>query len=353
MAAKLHGIATSDWHLDALKSHFPHDHVDRQISVLEKIFKYAIENGIGHVFVNGDVFDSSSSPMKTCVKLLRLLCKYNEHVDIHILAGNHDWSDIHTIAIDFLAELIQLRMLKRVFIYKDSVETVINGINVNFIPYGSEYIDRDKPSLNFTHGDIKGVVGDNGRPIKKVSSKRPPKGDFTIAGHNHLFQFLEKERFLCNGSPYQKTFGETPTKGFVEFTASYKSKSKLKVDYRFIRIRPLFEFKTIFIEKQKDFDKLSNSYSIRLRLIIKGDVIIPPDLNKNYPNIAQILDAKGKKVSETCSSVEIASESLILPEINPTLGLSTHLKAQGFGKSQRKLAKLIVGDALAVSKIKY
>lgn len=351
----LHGIVTGDWHLDALKSHFPSDHIDKQLAECEKIYIHAVKHGIPHVFIAGDLFDSSASPLSTCIKLLKLLCKYSKHTDTHILAGNHDWSDVNRTALDFLEELINMEMLKNVYVYKDLQKVNIDGINVNFIPHGSEPNPKSKePSINFVHRVVQGLVGDNGKLLKKYDDYVCSKHDFTFGGHVHKYQYLEDKDYVNVGSPYQKTFGEGFPKGFVEFTAktSKKNKKLLKVKHRHVAIKPEFRLETKIIKTQEDLGKLSNSYNVRLRLIVDGDVDIPSDLTRVYPNIAHILDSKGKKVSETDSSVKISKESFDLPEINPTLGLSKHLKLLGFSKKQRNQAKSIVSEALAVSKSK-
>lgn len=346
----LHGISTGDWHLDALKSHFPNDHVDKQLVEIEKIYKYAIEKGISHVFVNGDVFDASKSPIETCIKLLKLLNKYDKHVTTHILAGNHDWADIHKTSLDFLIEFVNMKMFKNLYVYKDLSTKTIEGINVNFIPHGTKEAPKSKvASLNFIHQSVKGAVGDNGRTIKVKDEDdfSCKERDFTFAGHVHQYQIVENKRLVYSGSPYQKTFGERLPKGYVEFTAEMKGK-KLVVKQKFVQIKPNFELRTVLIKKQKDFGKLSNSYNVRLRVFIVGeDVVVPTDLTRSFPNVAAVLDSKGKKVSENESSVKLSKDRVAaMPKINPTRGLKGALKRLGHSKGEVALAKSIVNDAL-------
>lgn len=348
----LHGISTGDWHLDALKSHFPADHIDRQLVMVEKIYKHALEKGIEHVFVNGDIFDTSSSPISTCIALLRLFSKYRKHVTTHVLAGNHDWADVRKTALDFLSDLVNMKMLKNVYVYKEFENKTIEGININFIPFGTEnFSPSNKASLNFLHTTIKGAIGDNGRKLK-VGEKgfKFDKKDFCMLGHVHMYQVVGSEgRRVYSGAPYQKTFGESVQKGFVEFKAQMDGK-KLKVIHKFIPLKQEFELRTVLIENQKDFQKLSNSYNVRLRLVIVGEnVVVPSDLTSTHSNIATVINAKGEKVTETDSSVKLNRDrTASIPKINPTKGLSKLLKAHGHSKQEIKLAKKIVEESLNI-----
>lgn len=347
----LHGIATSDWHLDALKSHFPADHVERQMVMIEKIYKYAIENDIQHVFVNGDIFDSSTSPISTCIALLRLFSKYKKYVTTHILAGNHDWADVRKTALDFMHDIISLKLLKNVYVYKQFENKTISDININFIPFGTEkYSPSNEASLNFLHQTVKGAVGDNGRKLKVGENAfKSRKKDFCFLGHVHSYQVLAKSRMVYSGAPYQKTFGEDVQKGFVEFKATMKG-DELHVIQRYVPLKQEFELRTVLIEKQKDFQKLSNSYNVRLRLVIVGeDVVVPSDLTTTHSNIATVINAKGERVTESDSSVKLNRDRVAsIPKINPTKGLATLLKAHGHSKKEIKLAKKIVEESLNI-----
>ncbi len=348
----LHGIATADWHLDAMKSHFPADHIDRQMVMLEKIYEHAIDKGIEHIFVNGDVFDSSVSPIATCISLLRLFSKYRKHVTTHVLAGNHDWADIRKTALDFLQDIIQMNLLKNVYVYKEFENKTIEGININFIPFGTEnYSPSKKASLNFLHQAVSGAIGDNGRKLKVGANDfKSRKKDFCFLGHVHKYQFLESRRMVYSGAPYQKTFGEDVHKGFVEFKAKMDG-NKLNVIHKFVTLKQEFELRTVLIKNQKDFQKLSNSYNVRLRLVIVGeDVVVPSDLTATHSNIATVINSKGVKVTETDSSVKLNRDRVTsIPKINPTKGLAKLLKAHGHSKADIKLAKKIVEDSLNIS----
>lgn len=348
----LHGISTGDWHLDALKSHFPADHIERQLVMIEKIYKYAIEKDIPHVFVNGDVFDTSTSPISTCIALLKLFTKYRKHVTTHVLGGNHDWADVRKTALDFLLDIVNMKLLKNVHVYKHYENKTIEGINVNFIPHGTDnFSPSKKASLNFLHQTVKGAVGDNGRKLKVGKEDfQSGKNDFCFLGHVHKFQFLETRRMVYSGAPYQKTFGEDVQKGFVEFKATMDGK-KLKVIHKYVPLKQEFELRTVLIKKQKDFQKLSNSYNVRLRLVIVGeDVVVPSDLTSTHSNIATVINAKGEKVTEHDSTVKLSRDRVSsIPKIDPTKGLAKLLTAHGHSKKEIKLAKKIVHESLNIS----
>jgi hypothetical protein len=127
--------------------------------------------------------------------------------------------------------------------------------------------------------------GDNGRPLRTSHEVEVDKRDFTIGGHIHLQQFLKSKRLLLNGSPYQKNFGESLPKGFVEFKARYH-KGKLEVIHEFKNQVQKFIFETKLISTQQEFSTLSKSRYTRYRLLVEEGVIIPADLRIRYPHRA-------------------------------------------------------------------
>ena len=57
MTKKLRALSTSDFHFEGLTKLFPHNHIQRQIQELTKIYDYALDNGIKHIFIPGDISD--------------------------------------------------------------------------------------------------------------------------------------------------------------------------------------------------------------------------------------------------------------------------------------------------------
>lgn len=348
MASKLHAISTSDWHLEGLTKLFPNDHLQRQFHELTKIYEYALDNGINHVFIPGDISDTYSMKDETYIELVMFFKKYDGIINSYYSIGNHDHKEGSKTSIDLLHLLCVQGFFKTLKIYKNPEQLVIDGVVVNFIPFGSkESIPNKKPCLNFVHESYDGAVGDNGRTMKVKNEFQSSEKDFAVSGHIHQYQHLKRKRVVLNGNPYQKNFGESLPKGFIEFTAYYKNK-KLIFKHEFINNRPDFTLESVLIRKQKDFAKLSSEDNIRYRLYVDPSVVIPIDLRMKYANVAQILDSGGKKKIKELDSVEsFQQHSISIPKIDPLANLQESMEIDGWEQKDYDLAENFIKDAIS------
>lgn len=344
----LEGIATSDWHLEGLKKHFPDDHVDRQLAEIDKIYQYAIENGIEHIFVPGDITNSYKMEDTTKTKLLQHLVKYEGEIDTWYTGGNHDWADETQTSMDLISNFCEWKFLKSFHVILKPTQIDIDGVTVNFLPHPARTAIKHKKGkgcLNFCHVEVAGAFGDNGRPLKTESKIKVGKKDFTISGHIHLHQYLKKIALLFCGSPYQKTFGESLPKGFVHFKAKYKKDGTLEVKFQFIDLKPDFRLETVLIEEQSQWSYLEANPSIRYRVYYTEDIIVPEDIRQRVPNISQLLStSKGVKASDL-DLVDIGQEDI--EAIDPQRGLDEYLKQAGLSKKHIRLARKEFESALS------
>lgn len=349
MAKKLRAISTSDWHLEGLAKLFPNDHIERQLNEINKIYEYALDNGIKHVFVPGDITDTYTMKAETFISLILFFKKYDGLINTYYICGNHDHKEGLKTSVDSLQVLCLQGFFKTFHVYKSPEQVTIDGIKVNFLPHLSEgTIKSKKPCLNFVHVSYDGAIGDNGRTIKVKKELVAPKGDFTISGHIHQWQYMKAKRVLFNGNPFQKNFGESLPKGFIDFTASYR-KGKLDVDFEFINNRPDFILQSEIIKKQKDFAKLSTEDNIRYRLYVDPKIVIPSDLMLKHPNVCQVLDSGGKKkLKELESAEEFKQHAIAIPKIDPLSSLKKDMEADGWSDIQYQLAENFVKDAISL-----
>ena len=343
----LHALSTSDWHLEGLDKHFGEEGVDLQLQEIERIYLYAIERGIQYIFVPGDLSDRNTMRDSTKRKLLELLMRYDGKITTIYLSGNHDRSDSLHTSLDLIAKMAnEWKFLKTFHVYFDATQFEVEGIVVNMIPHPSERsIPHKKPCLNFVHCDIVGANGDNGRPLRTSHEVEVDKRDFTIGGHIHLQQFLKSKRLLLNGSPYQKNFGESLPKGFVEFKARYQ-KGKLEVIHEFKNQVPIFIFETKLISTQQEFSTLSKSRYTRYRLLVEEGVIIPADLRIRYPNIAQIRMADSHALQSIVENGTLEVNTTSTAVVNPRKGLKARLKSFGADKRQVRRGMELLKTAL-------
>lgn len=333
----LHGIVTSDWHLEALENHFSNS-VDIQLADIDRILQYAVSNGIKYVFVPGDISDKAKMTDDTKRKLLQLLLRYEGVLDIYYIGGNHDWADHTSTSMDLIATLCEWDFLKSFHIYLKPEQIELEDIVINMLPYpATESIKSRRPCLNFCHTETVGAMGDNGRPLKTDHDLVVGENDVTISGHIHLWQFLKVKNFLYCGSPYQKNFGEGPDKGFIEFKIKEKGK-KLDFKFRFIPTKPSFILQTVLIKEQSDFSDLETNPNIRYRLYVAEGVVVPTDLRVRVPNIAQVLG--------TSKSQSLVLEEKHIATTDPREGLRPFLISEGATKVQLRKCKNFINSAL-------
>lgn len=329
-------LVTSDWHLEAMKKHFPEDHLERQFSSLDRIYQYALTKGITHIIIPGDISDRQKMDDETKARLLHFFMKYEGIIESHYIGGNHDWADATATSMDLINQFCDWKFLKSLHVYMKPKQVKIEGITVNMLPHPARAsIKSKKPALNFCHVEASGAKGDNGRLLKVKKDIAVHEDDFTISGHLHMYQYLKKKRFLFGGAPYQKTFGESRPKGFLECSAKYKN-GKLIVKHDFVTLKPNYQLDTVSISRQKDWSKLEVNPSIRYRVYVDDGVTVPADIRTRIPNIAQILGMGhgGKDLDVSRINVDHIGEF----EVEPLNGLKDWLKTSGLKIPLQKLA---------------
>lgn len=330
------GISTSDWHFEALANHFPQDHIQRQLETIDRIYNYAVEHGIKHVIIPGDITDKYTMADTTKELLLQHFRKYEGIIESWYCGGNHDWADNTQTSMDLIKRFCDWDFLKSLHIFLRPKQVEIDGVIVNFLPFPArKSIKHKKPCLNFCHTEAIGALGDNGRPLRTKKDLKVDERDFTISGHIHLYQYLEAKRFLYNGSPYQKTFGEGLPKGFIHFKAEYVKK-KLVVKHKFVDSKPGFRFETVMITDQKQWSQLEVNAAIRYRVYVKDSITIPGDIRTRVPNIAQLYATNKKIDINNVDTIDVSEQQV--SDIDPTDGLRSFLKESGIKKHMRDRA---------------
>jgi DNA repair exonuclease SbcCD nuclease subunit len=340
----LRGLSTSDWHLSGgLTRIFPLKALEKQIYEIEKVFRYAIENDIRHIFMPGDMSDKARLDEATFIALVTLLMKYDKYVSFYYLLGNHDVAHVGKTSMDVLKVFADSGVFKNVRLFSTPEVVEIDGVDVGFVPFPHLELPKTKrPALIFAHVEEVGAVGDYGTALKSatVKLKRRPE-DYTISGHLHTYQVLKKQRMLYNGALYQKTFGESPNKGFVDFQAKYKN-GDLLVRHEFVASKPEFRLDTLKIENSSDWDKLESGEHVFYRLYLGEGVVTPKSIVREFPNIIQIngTSYRGKAV------VEDRVDADSIPKITPLTGLIEFLQKYDLEKQEIKRAVRLVKEVI-------
>lgn len=341
----LEAISTSDFHLEGMNKHFK-DATRRQLREVDKVYQYAMNKGVKHVFIPGDISDTPKMSPSTYMQLLLFLKKYDGIINTYYIGGNHDRSDSENTSCDLLKLLCEHKFFKTFRIFLEPEQDRIEDVLVNFCAWPcNESLTETEGSVNFAHVATNGSIGDNGRKIKVAEDFSSHKNDYTVSGHIHQYQHIEKQRIVYNGNPYQKNFGEKIPKGFIHFRAN-TVKDKVKFTHRFVDNMPGFTLQTVTIETAADFKKLRSDDNVRYKLLVAPDILIPTDLRVMYPNITGgIFNAQTNKATESITDIVDMPETASI-KIQPTHGLKDYLKAQGFSKKDMVLAKGLVKEAM-------
>jgi DNA repair exonuclease SbcCD nuclease subunit len=323
----LNCIVTSDWHLDCFHYSKMFDFQDRddlkyQIYEIEKPFIYAIDNGIPDILILGDIGDRHLLTTDAQIELLRLFLKYDELLNIHIIIGNHDFSDLDSNSMNLFGELYQSNKFKTVKIYKDKTDVKIGGVNCRFLPFPLE--DISNRHLNFIHLNVKGAKLETG----KVLTRGLDEPDINcISGHVHGYQKLGKVTYC--GSLYQTDFGSKLPKGFIHLQAM----SHNKVRHRFINSSPAFELRNLVVNEEKDLLKISNNklHFYKLKFNIDN---VPDYVRSKYPNIVDLT-----------STYKI--EAKMIESFEPDIGLEDYLFDYGLDDYKVKRGVELVKHELA------
>lgn len=342
----LHGVVSSDWHFDGLKSLFPTNHATMVANEVEKVYQYAVDNGIKYIFVPGDIADNYKISPESQRAILSILVKYDGLITTYYMMGNHDFGDVSTTSLDVFQSISEFSLLKTFHIVRQRKAIDIEGVTVNFCPFPYKTpMETKRPSINMIHANVAGAIGDNGKPLRVKEDVELAEGSFTFGGHIHKHQFLKKKATVLCGNLYQKNFGESGQKGFVEFKAKYADR-KLKVKWNYVETRPNFMLETVHIKRQEDFGSLKANPKVKYRLYVAEGIIVPNKLKREIPNIEQIWEVRGKKVAFDDLESQFIQDTAELPKINPTVGLGQYMKKAGFSKKEYLEGKRLVEEVV-------
>jgi len=189
-------IVTADIHLDI------NNRLDDKVAVLRQIARYAVKNTVDMVIILGDVYERKR-PYNSEKAVFEKFVKYlsDKHIEVVILAGNHDTDK------DGISAVEEFDILKL-----PNVQLVKNPSVIDFAEY----------KLLLGHFLINGAkLGPDdysaGRAVNLKDITRQYKADLYLFGDVHKAQKLQdKPPALYVGSPERNTFGERKEiKGFT------------------------------------------------------------------------------------------------------------------------------------------
>ena len=317
-------IESSDWHFDGgLTRFFPSNALEKQLREVKKPFAYAVESGVRHIMVPGDISDKARLSEDTLISAIGLVMAYSKYVNVHYTLGNHDFAHVGKTAVDVLKLFSETGAVRNLRIYDKPTIKEIEGVDCCFMPYPHVVVPKHyRPKLIFAHIEEQGATGDNGLPLKKVGLKlERPEEDFVFSGHLHTYQYLKNRRIVFGGSLYQKNFGESLPKGWIDGEAKYSSSGALKVRHEFVNGNPSFVLQNVTIENDKDWDSLEAGDHVFYKVQLGEGIVAPKNITRDFPNIVYLNGQTFKGRSKIELGDGQVKTDADLPKITPLTGL--------------------------------
>ena len=329
----LHGISIGDLHLDKLRKLFPDNHLQLQIHELNKACEFAINKGIRHVFLEGDICEYARLSYEAIDVLIRFFDKWDTKLNFYLILGNHDFAEDGIHSLQPFLTMYQLKWFKTIHIFDAATQMVIDGVTVNFLPYPhTKPLPSKLEAINVGHFEVKGSLRDNGRKIKEGIETKAT----WIMGHLHTPQVVGSVHY--SGTLYQLNFGESLPKGFIEFKFRYKN-GKLEKQIKQIPNDPRFKLFNIVVESKADLRKVTENPLYLYKLFVKTNIVIPESFLAKHPNIVNWDGFKTKEELDILideSFLDSNEEGLL--EFSVHEGLTEYLQSKKASQVQIKRA---------------
>lgn len=320
-------IVIGDLHIDKPKP-YP-NYVQVAIDALCSILDYAKENGVRHIILLGDLFDTPYPSDKSKVALLKSL--EDQDLEFHIILGNHDWSSTELNSLELLSYLTESKFTN-VHLYTAPTKKMLSNLRFQFLPFPHAQPISDKTSICCSHVAYSGFRADNGRVMKKGPELNRKHRWFV--GHIHL-----RQKDIYPGSILQNTFGETEDKYFFHVIAE----NQHKINVQAVPIPQKYKLRKVVIKSEADFKKLIDDKTIYYNLDVQNEVIVPPKLDDKF-NIVNMSYFRDE--SELDTSTDLVLNRTEMEALNPTFYLDSFLKARGVKPEDRKRGKLLINKLM-------
>lgn len=309
-------MAIGDIHLGCLGDYMPNLY-KRQLKTLKKACDLAIERGVGHVFLMGDLFDSPYPGNHLVIALRRLLYSYRRDLHFHMLIGNHDWKSSEHHALQFYHDL-GLTKLFNFTVYTEPKIVEIDGVKL-FICSHPHIMDVPSKKIDWCLGHFawNGALADNGRAI---DSDNQPKGRW-ILGDFHTHQ--EGNRYVYCGSLTQILWNEKLPKGVILFDEE---------DWQFVPITPSYKLDVVEVGSDADLAKLDDKTLWSVRTL--NNYTLPVTYKRKHNNIVHLTAARQRK--DQRAAVLLAKEDSVLR--NPMHLLSDYVSSHKASLTEREVA---------------
>ena len=325
------GLAVGDIHYDKIDRYFPGKGIEYQDAELRKVFDYAANEGLSHVFLMGDVADHPHLSVNAQKSFLSLLTDYAPKFNIYVILGNHDFADEENNSLDMFSHMKRLNLLPdNVHLFDKPEQRKIDGVYFNFLPYPYTEVEGAKHSaINLGHFEVAGSIRDNGL---KIRHGLDPKDNAYILGHLHTPHDVGKCHYT--GTLYQTNFGESLPKSFTRITAKTKG-GVPHFKCRRIPNDPAFKLINLTIGSKRDLKLIENNPRYLYKLFVQEGV----DLSKSTipDNVFDTIGYESKEELDILQTMDL-QDVFVDETVNYEASLKSWLITKGLAKSKLKRA---------------
>jgi hypothetical protein len=313
---KLQLLAVGDLHWAALRSIFPNTWLRHTTAMLNQATLYAVERGIKHIFLTGDIFNESEPSQET----LKTFFEYFvQHKDIHFVlyTGNHDIKDAKINSLQLFCSIAQFALPNCTFITEPTVLTLAKH-KIVVLPWPHTKLPKNSEGakLGFAHVLVNNSLADNSR--KLTTGIKLSRKVFWIIGDGHKRQ--KTKHYLYPGAPLQLNFQDSTKRYFDVVTLGDK------VAISKIQFQSTYKLLTKTLTKPSDFEFLKAPNCI-WRIYADYDIFVP-----QKDNIKIRLPVTKAAKSLTKDVTKGMDKTVVVGQI-PTI--TSYLKNMGYPKPDR------------------
>lgn len=315
-----------------------------QSAAAAQVLRDAVVRGIEHAIFLGDVGDKPVMSQEASLSFIRLLTKFSNKINIHIILGNHD---IRHKKADGLAVIKWMcdRYEPSIKVYSSPTSVNLGGVNVDFMPF-PHHESLGNNRLCFGHFSRVGATNDNGKLVDEDlgGHRQVDKDNKWIIGHIHTRQRVGNSWYP--GTLYQTSFGERTDKGYM-IGVAYNDEDGLQLKCKWEKVKKKFDLITEVVKTEDDWKRIQDTrrhgiYKIQVKYA--SDLTIPNKFLQSNTNIVRctpISEEEQISMEDIMRNVDSGSQEFSLDR-----GLKEFLLKKGLDKSGIIKAKKMLREAM-------
>ncbi len=310
-------------------------------------FPKLIEEGIDIVFHLGDIVDRRKFiNYVTLRRFKEIFVKPLEenHIDLHVIVGNHDIPYRNTNEVNAMQELFG-DMIPNIKIYSEPTDVILDDCSITMMPWinnqnyveSMKFIEETQSQILFGHLELAGFSMYRGMKSHDGMDTKPfDKFDLVCSGHYHHKSNNGSIHYL--GNPYELTWNDyNDTRGFHIFDTETRELTFIQNPYRmFNKVWYDDAESTLEDIRNQDFSEYTDTY---VKVIVQSksnpywfDLMMDSLYQANPANISVVEDHR---------NMDQLSEEEIISEAEDTLqSLHNYVESMNTNINKNELHKL-------------